>query len=76
MADYLVTGAGGGVGGVSRSAVELLTATGASVRAMVHHDDERAEQLRALGARVVVGDLTEPGDVLSALRGVHGMFST
>jgi uncharacterized protein YbjT (DUF2867 family) len=72
--DYLVTGAGGGVGGVSRSVVELLVADGAAVRAMVHREDQRADALRALGAHVVVGDLTEPQDVVSAMSGVKRMF--
>jgi uncharacterized protein YbjT (DUF2867 family) len=77
MADsgpYLVTGAGGGVGSVSRLVVEQLIDKGESVRAMVHHDDARAEQLRALGADVVVGDLTRPHDVVDAMRGVRRMF--
>ena len=72
--DYLVTGAGGGVGGVSRTVVELLIRRGATVRAMVHREDDRAEALRALGAHVVVGDLTEPGDVVAAMIGVRRMF--
>ncbi len=72
--EYLVTGAGGAVGGVSSSVVELLIGRGAGVRALVHHDGERAEALRALGAQVVVGDLTEPVDVVAAMRGVRRMF--
>jgi len=52
---YLVTGAGGGVGSVSRRVVELLLDDGEHVRAMVHRDDDRADQLRALGAEVVGG---------------------
>ncbi|MEV5832723.1 NAD(P)H-binding protein [Nocardia sp. NPDC052112] len=72
--DYLVTGAGGGTGGVSRSVVELLIRDGASVRAMVHRQDDRADAVRALGAQVVVGDLTEPRDVVSAMQGVKRMF--
>lgn len=71
---YLVTGAGGGVGGVSRTVVELLLDSGASVRAMVHRDDVRAEQLRALGADVVVADLTRPDEVANALAGVDRLF--
>jgi uncharacterized protein YbjT (DUF2867 family) len=71
---YLVTGAGGGIGGVSRSVVELLLRDGAAVRAMVHREDDRAEALRAAGAQVVVGDLTEPQDVVSAMRGARRMF--
>jgi uncharacterized protein YbjT (DUF2867 family) len=72
--DYLITGAGGGIGGVSRSVVELLVEDGAAVRAMVHREDGRADALRALGAHVVVGDLTEPPDVVSAMSGVKRMF--
>jgi uncharacterized protein YbjT (DUF2867 family) len=41
---------------------------------MVHHDDERAERLRGLGAQVVVGDLTNPADVARALDGAARMF--
>ncbi|MET0699643.1 MAG: NAD(P)H-binding protein [Mycobacterium sp.] len=72
--DYLVTGAGGGIGSVSRSVVELLLDSGASVRAMVHREDGRAESLRALGAQVVIGDLTVPTDVVAATAGVQRMF--
>ena len=72
--DYLITGAGGGIGGVSRSVVELLVGDGAAVRAMVHREDGRADALRALGAQVVVGDLTDPQDVVSAMSGVKRMF--
>ena len=63
--EYLVTGAGGGIGSVSRSVVELLIRDSATVRAMGHRDDDRAEAVRALGAQAVVGDLTEPQDVCS-----------
>ena len=71
---YLITGAGGGTGGVSRQVVEELRARGDSVRALVHHDDARAGQLRKLGAEVVVGDLTEPQDVVDAIAGRDRMF--
>ena len=71
---YLVTGAGGGVGGVSRMVVEQLIARGETVRAMVHHDDSRAEVLREMGAQVVVGDLTDPADVAIAMTGITRMF--
>jgi uncharacterized protein YbjT (DUF2867 family) len=71
---YLITGAGGGVGSVSRRVVELLLQDGEHVRAMVHRDDERADQLRALGAEVVVGDLTRAGDIAVAMQGASRMF--
>jgi uncharacterized protein YbjT (DUF2867 family) len=71
---YLVTGAGGGVGGVGRMVVDRLLASGSTVRAMVHREDSRAEALREKGAQVVVGDLTNPVDVAAALDGVNRMF--
>ena len=71
---YLITGAGGGSGGVSRQIVQLLIDAGEPVRAMVRRDDERADQLRALGAQVVVGDLTRAGDILDAMTGASRMF--
>ena len=71
---YLITGAGGGIGSVSRSVVELLLGGSRGVRAMVRRDDERAAGLRRLGADVVVGDLTNPQDVANAMAGVDRMF--
>jgi len=71
---FLITGAGGGVGSVSRSVVEELRAGGLPVRAMVRRDDDRADRLRELGAEVVVGDLTSPLDVAAAINGVTRMF--
>ncbi|MGZ5396198.1 MAG: hypothetical protein ACXWEI_12215 [Mycobacterium sp.] len=43
------------------------------MRAMVHRDDQRAQQLRVLGADVVVGDLTRAADIVDALAGVRRM---
>ena len=71
---YLITGAGGGIGSVSRSVVELLVGGPRRVRAMVRRDDDRAAALRRLGAEVVVGDLTNPQDVANAMAGVDRMF--
>jgi uncharacterized protein YbjT (DUF2867 family) len=70
----LVTGAGGGVGGVGRTVVRLLRECDLPVRAMVHREDERAQALRDLGARVVAGDLTRPSDVANALEGCQRML--
>jgi uncharacterized protein YbjT (DUF2867 family) len=61
---YLVTGAGGGIGSVSRRVVKLLLDGGAQVRGMVRRDDDRADQLRAMGA----------GDIVDAMDGVRRMF--
>ena len=71
---YLITGAAGKIGGVSRSVVELLLDKGEPVRAMVHREDARAQRLRDLGAEVVVGDLTDPRSVVDAMTGVERMF--
>jgi len=71
---YLITGAGGGIGSVSRRVVQSLLDDGEQVRAMVHHDDERAAQLRTMGADVIVGDLTRAGDIVDAMDGVRRVF--
>jgi uncharacterized protein YbjT (DUF2867 family) len=71
---YLITGAGGGTASISPQVVTRLLDRGESVRAMVHHDDARADALRTLGADVVVGDLTNPVDVFAAMSGVTRMF--
>ena len=71
---FLLTGVGGGYSSISRLVAERLLHSGASVRAMVHRDDGRADALRELGADIVVGDLTRPDDVAAALTGVTRMF--
>ncbi|MFG1930443.1 NAD(P)H-binding protein [Mycobacterium sp. NPDC048908] len=71
---YLVTGAGGGIGSVSRRVVQSLIDGGEWVRAMVRRDDERADRLRAMGADVIVGDLTRAADIVDAVHGVQRMF--
>ncbi|MDT0449609.1 NmrA family NAD(P)-binding protein [Streptomyces hesseae] len=71
----LVTGVGGGVGGVGRTVVDRLHAAGVPVRALVHHDDERAAPLHAMkGVDVVVGDLTRGPDVVKALEGCRRAY--
>lgn len=63
-----------GVGDVGRTVLEQLRAQDVPVRAMVRHDDDRAAGLRALGAEVVVGDLTRPESVAAALEGAGRMY--
>lgn len=70
----LVTGAAGKIGGVGRKVVELLRKKNLSVRAMVHREDERSQQLRDLGAEVVVGDLTSPQHVLRVVKGCRRIY--
>ncbi|HUR02566.1 MAG TPA: NAD(P)H-binding protein [Nonomuraea sp.] len=63
-----------GAGGVGRAVLGRLRAWDVPVRAMVRRDDDRAAELRALGAEVVVGDLTRPESVAAALEGVGRMY--
>jgi uncharacterized protein YbjT (DUF2867 family) len=70
----LVTGAAGRVGAVGRTVVELLRHRALPVRALVRREDERAAALRALGAEVVVGDLTHAGDVARAMTGCRRLY--
>ncbi|MFF7473233.1 NAD(P)H-binding protein [Streptomyces sp. NPDC008092] len=63
-----------GAGGVGRTVFEYLRAQDVPVRFMVRREDERAAELRALGAEVVLGDLTRPETVAAALQGVTRMY--
>ncbi|MBA4860682.1 NAD(P)H-binding protein [Streptomyces sp. PSKA54] len=64
----------GNAGGVGRTLLEQLRAQGVPVRAMVRRDDDRAAELRGLGAEVVLGDLTRPESIAAALEGVGRMY--
>jgi NAD(P)H dehydrogenase (quinone) len=70
----LVTGAAGRIGGVGGAVVEMLRQRDLPVRAMVRSNDERAAALRAIGAEVVIGDLTRTEDVARALTGCQRMY--
>ncbi|MGW1726707.1 NmrA family NAD(P)-binding protein [Streptomyces sp. NPDC002306] len=63
-----------GGGGVGRAVFEHLRAQDVPVRFMVRREDDRAAELRSLGAEVVIGDLTRPETVAAALRGVTRMY--
>jgi uncharacterized protein YbjT (DUF2867 family) len=63
-----------GASGVGRTVFEQLRAQDVPVRFMVRTEDERAAELRRLGAEVVIGDLTRPESVAAALRGVTRMY--
>jgi uncharacterized protein YbjT (DUF2867 family) len=54
----LVTGAAGDLGAIGRNVTGMLLDKGHKVRALVRREDQRAEDLRRLGAEVVQGDLT------------------
>lgn len=69
MPDVLVTGATGRIG---RAVTGLLVEAGASTRALTRRP-EAAATLPA-DVEVFVGDLTEPGSLDAALRGVDAVF--
>jgi uncharacterized protein YbjT (DUF2867 family) len=70
----LVTGAAGSIGAVGRTVTELLSKQGKAVRAMVRHEDDRAQALRDMGAEVVVGDLLDLGSMHRAIAGCETMY--
>ncbi|MEU5867057.1 NAD(P)H-binding protein [Nonomuraea sp. NPDC047529] len=63
-----------GAGDVGRTVLDQLRAQDVPVRVMVHRDGDRAADLRARGAEVVVGDLTRPETVAAALEGAGRMY--
>lgn len=73
-APILVTSAGGQTGSVGRTTVKHLLKRGFHVRGFVRTDDERAQNLRDLGAEVFVGDLLNPRDVTLAMKGVRRVY--
>jgi NAD(P)H dehydrogenase (quinone) len=70
----LVTSAGGQTGSVGRSIVKGLLERGLRVRAFVRAEDERAANLRQMGAEIFVGDLLDPRDVVQAAKGVQRIY--
>lgn len=68
---FLITAATGTTG---QPTARLLLRRGHRVRAFVHREDDRARQLAAEGAEIVVGDLLDFHDVSSAMRGVSGAY--
>jgi uncharacterized protein YbjT (DUF2867 family) len=70
----LVTGAAGAVGGIGRSLTEMLIGKGHTVRALVRREDDRADDLRRLGAEVVQGDLTDLASMHRAIEGVSRVY--
>jgi NAD(P)H dehydrogenase (quinone) len=67
----LVTGATGKTG--SSVVTELLRA-GFPVRAMVHREDDRSEQLQAQGAEIAVADMSDVERVADALKDVQRAY--
>jgi uncharacterized protein YbjT (DUF2867 family) len=72
-APVLVTGATGRQGGATARA---LLAAGVPVRALVRDPGtERAQDLRTLGAELVVGDLLDRDSIIRAATGARAVFS-
>lgn len=73
---FLITGAGGRVGATGSLIARQLLAAGKPVRAFVYRDDDRACELRDLGAEIAVGDLRDFRDVRTALEAVQRAYFT
>ena len=67
----LVTGATGKTGA---PVVKMLTERGFDVRAMVHQEDNRSQELAELGAEVVVGDFLDLASVRRSVKGVDRIY--
>lgn len=68
---FLVTGATGDTG---RPTVKLLREKGYRVRALAKREDQRAQDLRNLGADVVIGDMLNINDMREAIKGARGAY--
>src|ERR1700736_6498057 len=73
---FLVVGAGGSQGAPGNHRARQLLARGLRVRAFVRQADERADQLRELGAEIAVGDIRDYEVVRAALDGVQRAYFT
>jgi uncharacterized protein YbjT (DUF2867 family) len=75
--EILVTGAAGGMQGATGNHVtRMLLERGIGVRAFVRRDDERSDNLRALGAEIVQGDLRDLQSVRGAMKGIRRAYFT
>src|SRR5246127_608489 len=73
---FLIVGAGGSHGATGNHVARQLLARGLQVRAFVRQADERADELRELGAEIVVGDIRDYEVVRTALVGVQRAYFT
>jgi uncharacterized protein YbjT (DUF2867 family) len=67
----LITGATGATGG---KAINKLIELKVPVRALVHQNDARSEQLSTQGVEIVQGDLSDFESVNAALKGITGAY--
>jgi uncharacterized protein YbjT (DUF2867 family) len=74
---FLVTGAAGGrQGSTGHHVARQLLERGLRVRAFVHRDDQRSDDLRALGGEVIEGDLLDLVAVRRAMSNVRRAYFT
>ncbi|MFJ9712630.1 NAD(P)H-binding protein [Streptomyces sp. NPDC101234] len=71
--NLLVIGATGKTG---RHTTELLLERGHNVRALVHGLDQRSDNLAALGAEIVEGDVLDLDSVARATKGIDALYFT
>ena len=69
--NVLITGATGDTG---RAAVKYSIERGIHVRAMVHRKDARSTALEKLGAEIVLGDLHQINEIVSAMKGIDAAY--
>ena len=73
---FLIVGAGGSHGATGNHVARQLLARELPVRAFVRQVDERADELRRLGAEIAVGDIRDYESVRAALDGVQRAYLT
>src|SRR6201984_3822326 len=73
---FLIVGAGGSHGATGNHVARQLRERGLHVRAFVRQADERADELRQLGAEIAVGDIRDYEVVRAALDGVQRAYFT
>jgi NADH dehydrogenase len=66
----------GGTGFVGAALVRRLRALGADVAVMTAHPERSASRIDRLGARPVVGDITDPGSLDRAVRGMDAVVQS
>ncbi|HEY9304236.1 MAG TPA: NmrA family NAD(P)-binding protein [Mycobacterium sp.] len=76
MTRFLVVGAAGSHGATGNHVARQLLARGLPVRAFVRQMDERAGELKGLGAEIAVGDVRDYDAVRAALDGVQRAYFT
>lgn len=71
LSEILVTAATGKTGS---HVVKQLIEQGVPVRALVHREDERSDQLKSLGAEVIAGDYFDIESLRSVMKGIKRAY--